>query len=126
MAERKVVVFANRRLQRRHTLGPETRSTLKFRWPAPNGQELTARVRDVSLSGLSMGLPDELVGFEVGDILKGIELHINGKVVHGDLLAMHVTHVEGTGSICGGLFYPQADEDLITIRLIVRALEAES
>ena len=126
MAERKVVVFANRRLQRRYALGPETRSTIKFRWPAPNGQDFTATVRDVSLSGLSMGVPDDLVELAVGDILKGIEVRINGKVVHGDLLAMHVTRVEGVGSICGGLFYPQADEDLITIRLIVRALEAES
>jgi len=39
---------------------------------------------------------------------------------------MHVSHAAGTGPVCGGLFYPEGDEDLITVRLVIRALEAAS
>lgn len=37
---------------------------------------------------------------------------------------MHVSPASEAGIVCGGLFYPEGDEDLITIRLVVRALEA--
>jgi len=39
---------------------------------------------------------------------------------------MHVSPPDGHCAVCGGLFYPEGDEDLITIRLVVRALEASS
>ena len=57
---------------------------------------------------------------------KGIEARVSRKTFRGDLLVMHVTQLSQAGPICGGLFYPEGDEDLITIRLVVRALEAAS
>ena len=73
-----------------------------------------------------MTLPAELSGIQAGDIVKAIEARVEGKTFRGDLLVMHVSHANETGAICGGLFYPESDEDLITIRLVVRALEAAS
>ncbi len=121
-----VTLFPNRRLQNRYPLPPDTMAALYFHYPSPNGPRLEARLRDVSLSGLSITLPEELAGIHIGDIVKGIEARVATKTFRGDLLVMHVTPVNEAGAICGGLFYPEGDEDLITIRLVVRALEAAS
>jgi len=118
--------FPNRRLQNRYTLPAETEAMLQFCHPPPHGPRLNARVLDVSLSGLSMILPDELSAVQVGDIVKGIDARVAQKTFRGDLLIMHVSHAAGTGPVCGGLFYPEGDEDLITVRLVIRALEAAS
>src|SRR5262245_862870 len=116
--------FPNRRLQNRYTLPPDADATLQFCHPPPYGPRLSARLRDVSLSGLSMVLPDELSAVEAGDIVKGIDVRIAQKSFRGDLLIMHVTHVGEPGAVCGGLFYHEGDEDLITVRLVIRSLEA--
>ena len=127
MAEPKVAApFANRRLQNRLAIPRDAGALLEFSYPPPNGISLTAPLRDISLSGLSMSLPEQLAGIQAGDIVKGIEARVAGKTFRGDLLVMHVSSASEAGSICGGLFYPEADEDLITIRLVVRALEAAS
>ena len=127
MAETKIAAaYPNRRLERRHPLPTDAGAALYFRYPSPNGPSLEARLRDVSLSGLSMLLPEELAGIQAGDIVKGIEARVARKTFRGDLLVMHITPANQIGAICGGLFYPEGDEDLITIRLVVRALEAAS
>ena len=127
MAESKIAAtYPNRRLERRHPLPSDAGAALFFRYPSPNGRSLEVRLRDVSLSGLSMLLPEELAGIQIGDIVKGIEARVARKTFRGDLLVMHVTPSNQPGAICGGLFYPEGDEDLITIRLVVRALEAAS
>ena len=118
--------FANRRLQNRFVIPRDAGAVLEFRYPSPNGPRLTAFVRDISLSGLSMTIPEDLAGIQAGDIVKGIEARVAGKTFRGDLLVMHVSSASEAGSICGGLFYPEGDEDLITIRLVIRALEAAS
>jgi hypothetical protein len=126
MAEPKqTATYPNRRLQNRYTL-LETGAALSFQYPSPHGPRLETRIRDVSLSGLSMYLPEELLGIEAGDIVKGIEARVLRKTFRGDLLVMHVGGNGEAGSVCGGLFYPEGDEDLITIRLVVRALDAAS
>lgn len=126
MAEPTIVAsYPNRRLQKRYTVSPDVGATLLFRYPAPSGRHFEARLRDISLSGLSLVLPDELPGIEPGDIVKGIEVRVARKTFHGDLLVMHLTPANEPGAICGGLFYPDGDEDLITIRLVVKALDAE-
>lgn len=125
MAEPKVAgAYPNRRLQNRFSLPADVEASLQFRYPSPHGPNLQAEVCDVSLSGLSMKLPAELAGIHIGDILKGIEAQVARKTFRGDLLVMHMTPANEPGAVCGGLFYPEADEDLITIRLVVRALDA--
>lgn len=125
MSEPKIAAtFQNRRLERRHTFPTDSGAVVQFRYPPPNGQDIQARLRDISLSGLSIALPEEMFGVQTGDIVKGIEARVARKSFRGDLLVMHVTQLGRTGPICGGLFYPENDEDLITIRLVVRALDA--
>jgi hypothetical protein len=125
MAEPKIAAsYRNRRLQKRYTTPAGADGSLKFTYPAPNGEVFDAKLRDISLSGLSLILPSEIPGIQTGDILRGMEVRIARKTFHGDLLVMHVTPDNEPGAVCGGLFYPEGDEDLITIRLIVKALEA--
>ena len=116
--------YPNRRIERRHTLPADSEAVVRFRFPSPHGEDIEARLRDISLSGLSMVLPQPLHGAQPGDIVKGIEARVARKSFRGDLLIMHVTPSKQSTPICGGLFYPEGDEDLITIRLVVRALEA--
>lgn len=115
--------FANRRLQRRYPLPADAGALLRFNHPGPGGPAFSTPVRDVSLSGLSFFLPSEIPGLHVGGIVHGIEASIAGRSFRGDLLAMHMTPGNSPGSVCGGLFYPESDEDLITIRLVVRTLD---
>ncbi len=127
MAEPKMAAtFSNRRLQHRFSIPADSAAVLHFRYPAKHGALLEARMRDISLSGLSMTLPEELAGVQAGDLVKAIEARVAGKTFRGDLLVMHVSTANESGVACGGLFYPEGDEDLITIRLVVRALEAAS
>lgn len=124
MAETKPVPsYPNRRLQRRYPLAPDMPSSVRFRHPERGGQAVDVPVRDISLSGISLVLPSELPGLQIGDILRGVEGHVQGRRFSGDLLVMHMTPGNEPGAICGGLFYPESDEDLITIRLVVRMLE---
>lgn len=124
MAETKVgASHVNRRLQKRFPLPADAGAVIKFNHPSPHGASYTTPVRDVSLSGLSFRLVEPIPGLYVGDILRGVEASIAGRTFRGDLLPMHLTPDNSIGSACGGLFYPESDEDLITIRLVVRALE---
>lgn len=84
MAEPKSAAsFPNRRLQNRYAISPETGAVLRFQYPSPHGLRLEARVRDISLSGLSMTLPEELAGIQAGDIVKAIEARIASKTFRG-------------------------------------------
>jgi hypothetical protein len=125
MSEPKVAAsYRNRRLQKRYAPPAGMTSEIRFRHPSPHGAEFQAPLRDVSLSGLSLILPSELPGIQIGDIVRNIEVRVAQKLFRGDLLVMHLTPDNEPGAVCGGLFYPDGDEDLITIRLVVKALDA--
>jgi hypothetical protein len=125
MAEPKpIATYPNRRLQRRYTVAADSASQLSFQYPRVAGTAFAVPVRDISLSGLSFRLPEPLPGITAGDILAGVEAVVVGRTFRGDMLVMHLTPGNEAGAICGGLFYPETDEDLITIRLVVRSLDA--
>ena len=114
----------NRRRNHRHPLAPERTACAELRFPQPNGEVLSLRLRDVSLGGISVVLAETLPGLEVGDTIKGIDCVLEGRRVRGDLLVMHLTPGNDPGAVCGGLFYPASDDDLLLLRGIVEELEA--
>ena len=77
--------FRNRRLQRRYNLAPDAGATMKFCYPAPAGPFYDLRLRDISLSGLSMVVPNEFPEMQAGDMIKGIEVRVCRKAFRGDL-----------------------------------------
>jgi|GEM_PF-2994283 hypothetical protein len=125
MAEQKPVEsYRNRRLHKRFALvDDKAPAPMSFRYPSEGGRVFQTRVKDISLSGISMVLPDELPGLKVGDILPNIEANVAGQAFRIDLLVMHMTPGNQVGAACGGLIYPERDEDIITIRRIIRSLD---
>src|SRR5262245_52619703 len=114
-----------RRRHPRHPLDESLAARVEFGYPRQQDPPCAARLRDLSESGIGFILEQELPGLEVGDSLDGAALRLGGRVVRGDLLVMHFTATPG-GCLCGALFYPASDEDLLAFREILRELEARS
>ena len=81
------------------------------------------RLRDLSQSGLSFVLSHELPGLSIGDSIDHVHVRVDGRQIRGDLLIMHLSPDASGGSVCGALFYPLEDEDVLTLREVIRALE---
>lgn len=112
-----------RRTLDRHRVIEGLSAQVEFRWPGRKGGPVQARLRDVSYAGLSLSLTEALPGLEVGDCLEGLAIQVDGIRIHGELLVMHMTPSSKTGIVCGGLFYPAGDEDVLALRRAVRRLE---
>jgi len=78
-------------------------------------------LRDVSNAGLSFSIPELPFEFEVGDTLNSVRLHVGRCEMRGDLLVMHITPESG---VCGALFYPDTDTDIIKLRSLISGIEA--
>lgn len=116
----------SRRTLDRHRIPDATTSHAEFRWPQRNGETHAARLRDISFAGISLQVDHELPGLEVGASLKALKVHVNGIHFRGELLLLHVTPSPEGGWICGGLFYPTGDADVLALRKLVRRFDAAS
>ena len=96
---------------------------LEFGYPRPEDPPCVLELRDMSQGGLAFVLRQELPGLDVGDSIDQVEVRIGDRVVRGNLLVMHFTPDASAGSVCGALFYPGEDVDLLTLRAILRDLE---
>lgn len=112
-----------RRTLDRHRVHEGIAAEATFRWPARNGRPVIAQLRDVSYAGVSLVLGEELPGLEVGECLKGVNVSLDGVHFGGELLVMHLTPSPQGGILCGGLFYPVRDADVLALRKVVRRLE---
>jgi hypothetical protein len=113
-----------RRTLDRHRVHEGIAAEATFPWPARNGRPVVARLRDVSYAGISLVLRESLPGLEVGECLKGVSVSLDGVHFGGELLVMHLTPAPQGGVLCGGLFYPVRDADVLALRKSVRRLEA--
>ncbi len=114
----------NRRRADRHRVPGDTEAVVSI-LGAP-GLEGTYALRDISLSGMSFVVSHEIRPLEAGDSIRPVEVRALGHVFRGELLVMHLTPGPEPGAVCGGLFYPETDEDLLAARSLVRVLEARS
>ena len=108
----------------RHPLPRADDRCIELEHPRPRGHRYRFPLHDVSLSGLSFELNEMLPGVEEGSSLDGVVVQVGACVLHGDLLVMHVTPEMSPGAICGALFYPATDEDLIKLKSLVAGLQA--
>lgn len=113
----------NRRQTRRHALPEEFEGRVEFGYPAPEEHRCSMALNDISESGLSFVLEHELPGLEVGRQIEQVTLHAGGRVIDGDMVITHLTSEAG-GSVCGALFYPSSDADLIHLRELLAELGA--
>jgi len=87
-----------------------------FDYPAPGGEPCVMRLRDISRCGLSFVLSRELPGLEVGRTVDRITIRVGDREIRGEVLVMHLTPDASPGSLCGVLFYPAGDEDVLAVR----------
>ena len=112
---------ACRRRHRRHRFRDDGSSRLEFVYPQPNGAQRDVALLDISPSGFSFEVPDELLSLDQGSTVQGITLRFSNCELRGDMLVVHVTRERG---VAGALFYPASDLDLVKLRTAVAALEA--
>lgn len=120
------VKIANRRRSKRHAVVPGA-ARIDFVDPAdPRGsQPRSLSLLDLSPSGLSFRLPAEMTRPAVGASLGPSSIRIGKTVtIRGELVVMHVSLRGDGGLICGALFYPETDDDLVKLRSVVAGIEA--
>ncbi len=106
---------ASRRRDRRYALGKGGRvHGVEFVHPSPHGQLWCLSLLDISVSGLSFVLDDEISGIDEGTTISDVAVRVGDVEVCGELLIMHVSTAENR-RVCGALFYPATDADLKTV-----------
>ena len=114
-------LVACRRTQRRHPIAPgaETRVDLE----CPPGRPWSLSVVDLSVSGISFAFEEDAPQIDNGTNLPNAVIRIGSCEMRGDLLVMHVTP-SSSRTICGALFYPASDDDLIKLKSMIAGIEA--
>jgi hypothetical protein len=110
-----------RRRQRRHSIAAGAEARVEFHHPFPHGESCSARLVDLSVAGFSFAVPEQLSNLEVGTTVPQAVLRLGSCVMQGDMMIIHVTPERG---ICGALFYPTTDADLIKLRSVIAGIEA--
>ena len=117
-------VSQTRRVARRYAVSKSHHASLEFDYPGPGGKRYDLPLIDISVSGLSFHCGDELPGLDSGTTLSPVVIRLGKCDIHGDLLVMHVTPDPATESICGALFYPAKDADLLKLKSAIAGIEA--
>jgi len=117
------VAQANRRKTTRHSAKASDAAYVELTWPEHSGERRRLVLMDISISGLSFAIGDELPGIEAGASLPDAVIHLGECEIHGELVVMHLTPQTETRTICGALFYAAGDQDLIKLRSAVAGME---
>ena len=115
-----------RRKNPRFSLVAPYDGTIQFGFPEAHSAVCTMTLLDLSRGGLSFVLAHELPGLEVGESIDAARVHLAGRIVTGDIVVMHLTPDAGRGAVCGALFFPTEDEDILALRGLISMLEAEA
>jgi hypothetical protein len=115
-----------RRRQKRYPVGHGTPAHVAFDFPNPGGLPRRLALVNFSKSGVSFRLEgnDDLAQLDPGSRLDAVVLEFGDCTIQGELLVMHVTPDSRSHALCGALFYPATDVDLIKLRSVVAGMEA--
>jgi hypothetical protein len=100
---------STRRRQRRYVVRGQRVACVEFEYPSPNGRAYRHTMVNLSASGVSFALDRDSPELDAG--------------IRGDLVVMHTT-AEGSGPVCGALFYPASDTDLVKLKGVIAGMEA--
>ncbi len=114
-----------RRSQRRYPVALRKLARVGFAHPGPNGRCYELDVTNISSSGVSFSFEetDELTGLEEGTSLSGVVIRVGDCMIRGEMVVMHVTGDIGSRRICGALFYPATDTDLVQFKGVIAGME---
>lgn len=109
------------------------RSTPRFAIPDSQGAVIelsdgsaptrTFQIRDISISGISFVLDGEFGEPESGTEYPEATLRFPRTEIAGGILVMHSTREEDGALVCGSLFYPASEEDLMKLKGVVAGFE---
>jgi hypothetical protein len=118
-------VTKSRRRQHRYPVSGGKLARVEFTHPGPNGKRFDQSVTNVSSSGVSFSIEDtdELTGLEEGTNLAEVVVRIGDCMIRGEMLVMHVTEDTSSRRICGALFYPATDTDLVQLKAVIAGME---
>ena len=119
---------ASRRRQRRYPVSLDKAAAVEFEYPCPNGRSYRLQLLNLSVSGLSFALEnhDDLALLDAGTTISDGTVHIGDCKIRGDLVLMHLTPDKFSRGICGALFYPASDTDLVQYRGVVAGMEVSA
>ena len=106
----------DRRSNDRFRFEPDARAPFRFRFPDETGSLFETNVRDISGSGVSFFVVPGLPTLEAGDLLREVEVELGPARIRGEMVILHVSPRFEPGAVCGGLFYPKSDDDLLAVR----------
>jgi hypothetical protein len=112
----------SRRRHERHTVDRKAEASVEF---THAGRRLEFTMHNVSASGVSFAAREasDFDGLEPGLSLPGAVIRLDGCAIRGELLVMHVSG-RGAGRICGALFYPGTDGDLVKLKGMIAGMHA--
>ncbi len=118
-------VTKSRRGQRRYPVALGKLARVEFAHPGPNGRCYDLDVTNISSSGVSFSVEetDELTGLEEGTSLSGVVIRIGECMIRGEMVVMHLTGDTDSRRICGALFYPATDNDLVQLKGLIAGME---
>ena len=118
-------VTKTRRRQHRYPIQRGKLARVEFTHPSPNGRRYDLDVTNISSSGVSFSFEetDELTGLEEGTSLSGVVIRIGECMIRGELVVMHLTGDTDSRRICGALFYPAPDTDLVQLKGLIAGME---
>lgn len=115
---------ACRRKARRFPVTAAQNVWVEFDHPSEVGRPHRLPLVDISVAGISFAVTDELPPMDSGASLPGIVIHVEGCDIRGEMLILHVTPVSGHGTVCGALFYPADDTELLKLKSVVSGIQA--
>lgn len=115
----------DRRRNDRFRFEPASRTTFRFRFPDEDGRLFESNVRDISGAGVSFFVVPGLPTLEAGDLLRDVEVDLGRAPIRGEMVILHVSPQFEPGAVCGGLFYPRSDDDLLAVRRVCAELSEE-
>jgi hypothetical protein len=113
---------STRRRQRRYVVRDQRVACVEFEHPSPNGRAYRQTMVNLSASGVSFAL-DGAPELDAGTSLPRSTLRVGECIIRGDLIVMHITS-EGSCPVCGALFYPASDTDLVKLKGVIAGMEA--
>lgn len=114
---------ACRRKVRRHSTTGTVEACVEVTYPDSDARNVRLPLVDISISGLSFVMTEELPAIENGTNLPEVVVRLGECEIQGELVVMHTTpHDDRT--ICGALFYAETDDDLMKLRSAIAGMEA--
>ncbi len=117
---------ATRRHHQRYSIGRVEADYVEFEFPHVNGRPYRLPLVNISMAGISFALSDhdELALLDPGTMISPAVVRLDACEIRGDMVLMHLTPDAHSHGLCGALFYPASDTDLIKLRSVIAGMGA--